>query len=267
VGSLVSRSGISTPQVVILDNSSSYYTPYYNYNYTDNVPFYKTLYLFHAGVDQEESTNSQGETISVGLRVLARAEFGLRLRELLMNRYFDGVLRDYERDRGNYAATIYVSSLNGTLTVSGNNIHGQPLSVSHNSIRQACAGIDDPVLVYEHPIEPVDPFLDFLRACNKGYARLVTTDPSIAEHLERFSVQDFTNLTVYYPADATPTARRCKDVATQDFPHPREGICADADMVTEFSYQAVLNAAGKESFSVHEMKTDRNQWITAPAQW
>ena len=79
-------------------------------------------------------------------------------------------------------------------------------------------------------------------------------------------MQDFPNLTVYYPvAEETPTARRCEEVAAQVFPS-RVGMCTDAHMATEFSYQATLNAGGKGNFVVHEMRADQNRWSTTPFQ-
>jgi hypothetical protein len=172
------------------------------------------------------------------------AEFDQQLRSSLMRRFAQ-----------------YTLKTEATLTSSD-------LTVNRLYLEGGCASAEQLVLAYDEPDKRrVGLFLGMVKDkyCGKGHVRLVTTDSSVAEYLH-LPVQGFPDLTVYYPVvEEKPTARRCEEVAAELF-HSPAGSCVSADMATEFSYQATLNAAGKGNFVVHEMSADQNRWITTPFQ-
>lgn len=125
-----------------------------------------------------------------------------------------------------------------------------------------CYSINDrppvpgPVLAQDEQNVSVEQLLNEIKtACRDRDVQWVTTDSKVANYLVQVRAQQFPNLTVYYPVtDTAPTTRSHAGV---------QASVPEADM-TEFSYQATINAAGNGHFVVCKMKADQNEWVTTP---
>ncbi len=166
--------------------------------------------------------------------------FDQKLRKSLMNRFIRYTLRT------EMTLEVHGGPVDGTDTRKCTSREGQPVLAQGNE--------GSPVELTQDV--QVEQLLNQVKVfCGNKDVQLVTTDNRVANYLLRVGVEQFRNLTVYYPvAEETSPAR----------PHAAVQKLAPEANMTEFSYRATLTAAGNGQFVVCKMKADQNQWVRTP---